>query len=149
MTDPVVEAERRRTFAIISHPDAGKTTLTEKFLLYGGAVQDAGQVKARGERRRVRSDWMEMEQQRGISITSTVLQFPYRDCVVNLLDQKLWNPNPDYFSYTLSKGDGNVASSGITSRVTQSENPGLDEGDRRRGVGPTGLCRGSRTGRAS
>ena len=86
MTDPAVEAERRRTFAIISHPDAGKTTLTEKFLLYGGAVQDAGQVKARGERRRVRSDWMDMEQQRGISITSTVLQFPYRDRVLNLLD---------------------------------------------------------------
>jgi len=86
VTDPVCEAQRRRTFAIISHPDAGKTTLTEKFLLYGGAVQDAGQVKARGERRKVRSDWMEMEQQRGISITSTVLQFPYRDRVLNLLD---------------------------------------------------------------
>jgi len=86
VTDPVSEAKRRRTFAIISHPDAGKTTLTEKFLLYGGAVQDAGQVKARGERRKVRSDWMEMEQQRGISITSTVLQFPYRDRVLNLLD---------------------------------------------------------------
>jgi peptide chain release factor 3 len=86
VTDPASEAQRRRTFAIISHPDAGKTTLTEKFLLYGGAVQDAGQVKARGERRRVRSDWMEMEQQRGISITSTVLQFPYRDRVFNLLD---------------------------------------------------------------
>jgi peptide chain release factor 3 len=83
---PTEEAARRRTFAIISHPDAGKTTLTEKFLLYGGAVQEAGAVKARGERRRVRSDWMEMEQKRGISITSTVLQFPYRDCVLNLLD---------------------------------------------------------------
>jgi peptide chain release factor 3 len=80
------EAARRRTFAIISHPDAGKTTLTEKFLLYGGAVQSAGAVKARGERRRVTSDWMEMEQKRGISITSTVLQFPYRDSVLNLLD---------------------------------------------------------------
>jgi peptide chain release factor 3 len=83
---PSDEAARRRTFAIISHPDAGKTTLTEKFLLYGGAVQEAGAVKARGERRRVRSDWMELEQKRGISITSTVLQFPYRDHVVNLLD---------------------------------------------------------------
>ena len=86
MASPAEEAERRRTFAIISHPDAGKTTLTEKFLLYGGAVQEAGAVKARGERRRVRSDWMEMEQKRGISITSTVLQFPYHDHVVNLLD---------------------------------------------------------------
>ncbi|MEY2449981.1 MAG: peptide chain release factor 3 [Acidimicrobiaceae bacterium] len=83
---PSVEAARRRTFAIISHPDAGKTTLTEKFLLYGGAVQEAGAVKARGERRRVTSDWMALEQKRGISITSTVLQFPYRDDVLNLLD---------------------------------------------------------------
>jgi peptide chain release factor 3 len=79
-------AAHRRTFAIISHPDAGKTTLTEKFLLYGGAVQEAGQVKARGERRRARSDWMELEQKRGISITSAVLQFPYGPDVLNLLD---------------------------------------------------------------
>ena len=86
MPAPSEEAARRRTFAIISHPDAGKTTLTEKFLLYGGALQSAGAVKARGERRRVTSDWMEMEQKRGISITSTVLQFPYRDTVMNLLD---------------------------------------------------------------
>jgi peptide chain release factor 3 len=86
MPAPAEEAARRRTFAIISHPDAGKTTLTEKFLLYGGAVQSAGAVKARGERRRVTSDWMEMEQKRGISITTTVLQFPYRDRVLNLLD---------------------------------------------------------------
>ena len=86
MPSPSEEAARRRTFAIISHPDAGKTTLTEKFLLYGGAVQSAGAVKARGERRRVTSDWMEMEQKRGISITSTVLQFPYRQHVLNLLD---------------------------------------------------------------
>jgi peptide chain release factor 3 len=80
------EATRRRTFAIISHPDAGKTTLTEKFLLYAGAVMEAGAVKARAGRRTARSDWMEMEQQRGISISSTVLQFPYRGHVVNLLD---------------------------------------------------------------
>jgi peptide chain release factor 3 len=79
-------AAHRRTFAIISHPDAGKTTLTEKFLLYGGAVQEAGQVKARGERRRARSDWMELEQKRGISITSAVLQFPFGENVLNLLD---------------------------------------------------------------
>ncbi|MCB0970534.1 MAG: peptide chain release factor 3, partial [Acidimicrobiales bacterium] len=87
MTSPAAEAARRRTFAIISHPDAGKTTLTEKFLLYGGALTTgAGSVKARGDRRSATSDWMELEQQRGISITSTVLQFPYRDRVVNLLD---------------------------------------------------------------
>mgnify|MGYP006275749271 CR=1 FL=1 len=86
-TSPADEAARRRTFAIISHPDAGKTTLTEKVLLYGGALgREAGAVKARGDRRSATSDWMELEQQRGISITSTVLQFPYRDCVVNLLD---------------------------------------------------------------
>ncbi len=81
-----VEAARRRTFAIISHPDAGKTTLTEKLLLYAGALQSAGAVKAKAGRRSATSDWMEMEQERGISITSTVLQFPYRDCVINLLD---------------------------------------------------------------
>ncbi len=87
MSTPATEAARRRTFAIISHPDAGKTTLTEKFLLYGGAlVGKAGSVKAKGDRRSATSDWMELEQQRGISITSTVLQFPYRDHVVNLLD---------------------------------------------------------------
>ncbi len=87
MTTPAAEAARRRTIAIISHPDAGKTTLTEKFLLYGGALSaGAGAVKAKGGRRSATSDWMEMEQKRGISITSTVLQFPYRDHVLNLLD---------------------------------------------------------------
>ena len=84
--DPTSEANRRRTFAIISHPDAGKTTLTEKFLLYSGAVQEAGAVHAREGRRSARSDWMELERQRGISISSTVLQFPYGDHVLNLLD---------------------------------------------------------------
>ena len=83
---PSAEAASRRTFAIISHPDAGKTTLTEKFLLYAGAVQSAGTVKARAGRRSATSDWMEMEQKRGISISSTVLQFPYRDQTINLLD---------------------------------------------------------------
>jgi peptide chain release factor 3 len=87
VTDIAAEAARRRTFAIISHPDAGKTTLTEKFLLYGGALAgEAGAVKARAGRRGATSDWMELERQRGISITSTVLQFPYRDHVLNLLD---------------------------------------------------------------
>lgn len=78
--------EKRRNFAIISHPDAGKTTLTEKLLLYGGAIHEAGAVKARRAQRKATSDWMEMEQQRGISITSTVLQFAYRNCQINLLD---------------------------------------------------------------
>ena len=77
---------KRRNFAIISHPDAGKTTLTEKLLLYGGAIHQAGAVKARGEQRRVTSDWMELEKQRGISITSTVLQFAYNNFHINLLD---------------------------------------------------------------
>ena len=76
----------RRTFAIISHPDAGKTTLTEKLLLAGGAVHMAGEVKARGERRRARSDWMKIEQDRGISVTSSVMTFEYADVVCNLLD---------------------------------------------------------------
>jgi peptide chain release factor 3 len=80
------EVARRRTFAIISHPDAGKTTLTEKLLLYGGAIHVAGQVSARKRQRQVTSDWMALERERGISITSTVLQFPYRDHVLNLLD---------------------------------------------------------------
>lgn len=78
--------DRRRTFAIISHPDAGKTTLTEKLLLYGGAIHEAGAVKARRAQRHATSDWMEMEQQRGISITSTVLQFAYQGYHINLLD---------------------------------------------------------------
>src|SRR5882724_2494335 len=80
------EIQRRRTFAIISHPDAGKTTLTEKFLLYGGAVQLAGSVTARKNQRATTSDWMELERQRGISVSSTVLQFEYHDYCVNLLD---------------------------------------------------------------
>jgi peptide chain release factor 3 len=78
--------EQRRNFAIISHPDAGKTTLTEKLLLYGGAIHQAGAVKARRAQRKATSDWMEMEQQRGISITSTVLQFDYQNYQINLLD---------------------------------------------------------------
>ncbi len=76
----------RRTFAIISHPDAGKTTLTEKLLLYGNAIELAGNVRARRNQRATTSDWMEMERERGISITSTILQFPYHDYIVNLLD---------------------------------------------------------------
>src|SRR5271163_3417911 len=89
---PVGEAEifneikRRRTFAIISHPDAGKTTLTEKLLLYGGAVQLAGSVTARKNQRASTSDWMELERKRGISISSTVLQFDYDRYHINLLD---------------------------------------------------------------
>jgi len=77
---------KRRTFAIISHPDAGKTTLTEKLLLYGGAIKLAGTVKGRKASRHATSDWMKLEQERGISVTSSVMQFPYRDRIVNLLD---------------------------------------------------------------
>jgi peptide chain release factor 3 len=80
------QVRKRRTFAIISHPDAGKTTLTEKLLLYGGAIQLAGTVKGRKASRHATSDWMALEQQRGISVTSSVMQFPYNDRVVNLLD---------------------------------------------------------------
>jgi peptide chain release factor 3 len=80
------EVKRRRTFAIISHPDAGKTTLTEKLLLFSGAIQIAGSVKARKATRHATSDWMEIEKQRGISVASSVMQMEYRDCVVNLLD---------------------------------------------------------------
>lgn len=80
------EVAARRTFAIISHPDAGKTTITEKLLLWGKAIQIAGTVKSRKSDRHATSDWMEMEKQRGISITTSVMQFPYKDCTVNLLD---------------------------------------------------------------
>jgi peptide chain release factor 3 len=86
MSKIVSELSRRRTFAIISHPDAGKTTLTEKLLLFGGAIQLAGTVKGRKAARHATSDWMELEKQRGISITTAVMQFPYDDRVVNLLD---------------------------------------------------------------
>ena len=86
MSSIASKISQRRTFAIISHPDAGKTTLTEKLLLYGGAINMAGTVKGRKASRHATSDWMKLEQQRGISVTSSVMQFPYRDRIVNLLD---------------------------------------------------------------
>ncbi|HKE44463.1 MAG TPA: peptide chain release factor 3 [Steroidobacteraceae bacterium] len=86
MAELTEEIARRRTFAIISHPDAGKTTLTEKLLLFGGAIQMAGTVKGRKAARHATSDWMRLEQQRGISVTSSVMQFPYQGHIVNLLD---------------------------------------------------------------
>ncbi len=88
------EITRRRTFAIISHPDAGKTTLTEKLLWFGGAIQVAGEVRGRKAARHATSDWMELEKQRGISVTSSVMQFPYREHMINLLD----TPGHDDFS---------------------------------------------------
>ncbi|MFM8392105.1 MAG: peptide chain release factor 3, partial [Methylophilaceae bacterium] len=88
------EIQRRRTFAIISHPDAGKTTLTEKLLWFGGAIQVAGEVRGRKAARHATSDWMELEKQRGISVTSSVMQFPYREHMINLLD----TPGHDDFS---------------------------------------------------
>src|ERR1043166_1540410 len=98
----------RRTFAIISHPDAGKTTLTEKLLLFGGAIHLAGEVKARGQARRARSDWMKIEQQRGISVTSSVMTFQRAGIVFNLLD----TPGHEDFSEdpyrTLTAGDSAV-----------------------------------------
>ncbi len=86
MTELDQQVRRRRTFAIISHPDAGKTTLTEKLLLFSGAINIAGSVKARKAARHATSDWMEIEKQRGISVASSVMQMEYRDCVINLLD---------------------------------------------------------------
>src|SRR5258708_4616139 len=82
----VAEVARRRTFAIISHPDAGKTTLTEKLLLFGGAINLAGEVKARRDRRTTRSDWMKIERERGISVVTSVMTFEYDGTVFNLLD---------------------------------------------------------------
>ena len=86
MSKLLKESQRRRTFAIIAHPDAGKTTMTEKLLLFGGAISLAGSVKGRKAARHATSDWMELEQQRGISVTSSVMQFPYQDYMINLLD---------------------------------------------------------------
>lgn len=80
------EISKRRTFAIISHPDAGKTTITEKLLLFGGAILLAGTIKGKKAKKHATSDWMELEKQRGISVTTSVMQFPYRDCIMNLLD---------------------------------------------------------------
>ena len=85
MSNLVEEISRRRTFAIISHPDAGKTTLTEKFLLYGGAIAQAGVVKGKKNSRAATSDWMEIEKQRGISVTSSVMQFQYNGFCINIL----------------------------------------------------------------
>src|ERR1041385_3132831 len=85
VTQLETETRRRRTFAIISHPDAGKTTLTEKLLLYGGAIHLAGSVKSRRAARHATSDWMKLEQERGISVTSSVMQFEYEGCAINLL----------------------------------------------------------------
>lgn len=82
----ISEIKKRRTFAIISHPDAGKTTLTEKLLLFGGAISEAGTVKGRKAARHATSDWLELEKQRGISVTTSVMQFPYKDVIINLLD---------------------------------------------------------------
>ncbi len=86
MSELLDNIRKRRTFAIISHPDAGKTTITEKLLLYGNAIQVAGTVKGRKASKHATSDWMEMEKQRGISVTTSVMQFPYKGCTVNLLD---------------------------------------------------------------
>lgn len=86
MSELVSELQKRRTFAIISHPDAGKTTITEKLLLFGGAIQLAGSVKGRKAARHATSDWMEMEKERGISVTTSVMQFEHKNCILNLLD---------------------------------------------------------------
>jgi len=118
---PAAQAARRRSFAIISHPDAGKTTLTEQLLLLGGAIRLAGQVKARGEARRARSDWMKIEQERGISVTTAVMTFEFEDAVFNLLD----TPGHEDFSEdtyrTLTAADSAVmvidAAKGIESQT--------------------------------
>ena len=103
------EVARRRTFAIISHPDAGKTTLTEKLLLYGGAIHLAGSVKMRrNASRHTTSDWMELERQRGISITTSVLQFPYAGHHVNLLDTPGHNDFSEDTYRTLAAADAAV-----------------------------------------
>ncbi len=115
------EIARRRTFAIISHPDAGKTTLTEKLLLFGGAIQLAGQVKAKRDRRNTRSDWMAIEKQRGISVVTSVMTFEYGDKVFNLLDTPGHEDFSDHTYRTLTAVDAAVmvidAAKGIEART--------------------------------
>ncbi|MEP0321258.1 peptide chain release factor 3 [Bauldia litoralis] len=114
-------AARRRTFAIISHPDAGKTTLTEKVLLFGGAIQLAGEVKAKANRRQTRSDWMDIERERGISVVTSVMTFEYADCVFNLLDTPGHEDFSDDTYRTLSAVDSAImvidAAKGIEART--------------------------------
>src|SRR6478672_5840957 len=113
--------DRRRTFAIISHPDAGKTTLTEKLLLFGGAIQLAGEVRAKANRRQTRSDWMNIERQRGISVVTSVMTFEYGDHVFNLLDTPGHEDFADDTYRTLSAVDSAVmvidAAKGIEPRT--------------------------------
>src|SRR5690349_15967132 len=106
--DPITEAKRRRTFAIISHPDAGKTTLTEALLLAGGAIHLAGQVRARGENRRTRSDWMKIERERGISVSASVMTFEHEGLVFNLLDTPGHEDFSDDTYRTLTAADSAV-----------------------------------------
>src|SRR5664279_1765405 len=121
MSDPISEISRRRTFAIISHPDAGKTTLTERLLRTGGAIQLAGNVRAKGERRNTRSDWMKIERERGISVVTSVMTFEHAGLIFNLLD----TPGHEDFSEdtyrTLSAVDSAVmvidAAKGIEART--------------------------------
>src|ERR671939_595470 len=105
MTELQAEIAARRTFAIISHPDAGKTTLTEKLLLYGGALHLAGSVRRKAGGRAVTSDWMEIERQRGISVSSSVLQFDYAGCRMNLLDTPGHNDFSEDTYRTLAAAD--------------------------------------------
>ena len=110
----VDEVKRRRTFAIISHPDAGKTTLTEKFLLYGGAIREAGSVKSRKSQKHAVSDWMEIEKQRGISVASSVLQFEYNNFCINILIKIIFKQRQNViyitFSYVISCMLSNIVS---------------------------------------
>src|SRR4051794_41687911 len=135
LNTPAGEAAKRRTFAIISHPDAGKTTLTEHLLLLGGAIRAAGAVKARGEARRAKSDWMKIEQERGISVTSAVMTFEYGGAGFNLL----YTPGHEDFSEethpTLSApgspGMGVDAAQGVEAQTRKRF-----EGCRLRGIPP-------------
>src|SRR5258708_23257724 len=101
---------RRRPFAIMSPPDAGQTTLNEKLLLFGGAINLAGAVKARGEARRARSDWMKVEQERGISVASSVMTFEYQGCTFNPLDTPGHEDFSEYTYHTLTAVDSAVMS---------------------------------------
>ena len=108
LTGAAAEVARRRTFAIISHPDAGKTTLTEKLLLFGGAIQQAGQVKAKADKRSTRSDWMAIEQRRGISVATSVMTFEYGGAIFNLLDTPGHEDFSDHTYRTLTAVDAAI-----------------------------------------
>ena len=125
------EIEKRRTFGIISHPDAGKTTLTEKLLLFGGAIQKAGAVKSSKIKDHARSEWMEIEKQRGISVATSVMGFNYKDIKINLLDTPGHQDFAEDTYRTLTAVDSVIMVIDCVKGVAQIRNTGVEGGARR------------------